>query len=134
MARREVKGGTGEKFALNVPVVGTYQGMREGQFGPDAPLVDIEIDGEIKTYFGKTVLAQKLRNVEAGEHIEITFLGLKPGKKGKTYNDFSVFIGEDEAAPAPAPAPKPAAKSKAKPAAPKPAPAAPAGDDEEVPF
>lgn len=133
MARREVKGGSGEKFVLNQSVSGIFRGAREGQFGPDAPLVDIEVDGELKTYFGKTVLAQKLRGVEPGEVVEITFLGLKPGKKGKTYNDFSVFVGEDEE---PEQAPAPAPKSAPKPA-PKPAPKAttpPAEGDEEVPF
>lgn len=134
MARREVKGGTGEKFVLNQSVSGIFRGTREGQFGPDAPLVDIEVDGELKTYFGKTVLAQKLRGVEPGEVVEITFLGLKPGKKGKTYNDFSVFVGEDdEPEQAPAPAPKPAPKAgKAK--AGKPAPAPAQAEDDEVPF
>jgi hypothetical protein len=153
MARRTATISSGEKFILNQTVEGTYRGMREGQYGPDAPLVDIEIDGEVKTYYGKVALARKLANVPEGVEVFITFLGLKahPTQKGKTFNDFDVEWddGEPETAPATKPAPKTAPKpapaapkatatTKPKPTPkPKPAPTAPpaeAKDDDEVPF
>lgn len=136
MARKTAAISAGEKFVLNQEVHGIYRGSREGQFGADAPLVDIEIDGEVKTYYGKVALARKLANVPEGSEVWITFLGLKPhpSQKGKTFNDFSVEYDDGEGEPAPKPAAK---KTAAKPAAKKPAPKPAAqepDEDEEVPF
>lgn len=143
MAKR-IQGGGGQKFVQGEAVVGLYRGMREGQFGPDAPLVDIESGGEVFTYYGKTVLARNLVNVPEGVFVVIEHLGLKPGKNGKTYNDYLVVAGDEgeseedvlaeyervsaeieaEATAAPAAKPAPAPKAAAPKAAAKPAPKA----------
>jgi hypothetical protein len=138
MARRElVGGGSGEKFLLKVPVVGIYRGMRTGLY-EDSPLIDLEIDGVVKTYYGKKALKSKLGGAEEGETLEIIFTGLKPNKAkpGQTYNDFTVnVIDEDDEPEAPKTAPKPAPKSAKTPPPPKKAaPKQTQPDDDEVPF
>lgn len=143
MARKTATISSGEKFVLNETVEGLYRGMREGQYGPDAPLVDIEIDGEVKTYYGKVALARKLANVPEGAEVFITFRGLKahPTQKGKTFNDFDVEYDDGEPeGEAPKPAPRipvatQASKSAPKAVKPAPKPAMKQNDaDDEVLF
>lgn len=138
MARRElVGGGSSKKFILHKPVVGIYRGMRTGLY-EDSPLIDLEIDGVVETYYGKKALKSKLNGAEEGETLEIIFIGLKPNKAkpGQTYNDFTVNVIDDEPkVPAPKSAPKAAPKAGAKTTPkPKPAPKQVEESDEEVPF
>jgi hypothetical protein len=74
-------------------ISGVFIGKRVdiGEFGSNA--YDIQTKGELLTVFGSKVLDDRMRLVEVGKEVKITFKGKKKGEgKGKKpYNDFDVF-------------------------------------------
>jgi hypothetical protein len=83
-------------------VEGIFRGLVGGKPGYK-PLVKIEVEGNVLTFKGATVLEKKMAAVKPGDRIKIVYQGKKNGANGQYY-DFQVFV---DAAPEALPFPKP---------------------------
>ena len=70
-------------------VIGVLLEIEPGEYGKN---YIIEVNpGNMATLYGTTVLDRKMKSVNVGEIVRITYLGEKEGKKGK-YKDFKVEV------------------------------------------
>ena len=77
---------------------GKYVGKETGIGENNSTLYSLQqADGTVVKVWGSTVLDGKMANVGIGQIVQIKFLGSKPSpkRKGKTYKDFAVFVGEE---------------------------------------
>jgi len=56
----------------------------------------LETEKSIRGVWGSTVLDEKMKLFEVGNHVKIVFLGMKEGKRKSEYKDFDVFFGQEE--------------------------------------
>ena len=95
MAWTEVGGQGGTGFSNPIlkwtqagqTVEGVYKGQREGKFGP---LMIVDTPQGEAVYGAKAVLVRKLKEVQPGWRVRITYLGKKRSAAGTEYGDFSV--------------------------------------------
>jgi hypothetical protein len=53
-------------------------------------------DGSIAECWGSTILDKKLKAVEHGTPVQITFLGTQTGQAGQTYKNFQIDVPDDK--------------------------------------
>lgn len=101
MTYKEVKGN--ELMKLNEKgdeIEGLFVGFREEPSsvypGKNSILIDLNVDGEIKSAFVTEIVRTKFREIGKGQKVRITHLGkIKSTKnKGQSYNDFKVEVDE----------------------------------------
>ena len=74
---------------------------REEHIGEnDSNLYSFTVNGERVQVWGSSVLDVRLKNVEVGEEVKITYLGQEKSekRKGKTYHNFTVLHRKPEGA------------------------------------
>ena len=75
-------------------VEGVFKGIEErvNKEGEIYNVAVMEYMGESFLYPAGKVLADMLGEVDTGKSVIIDFIGKKKGKKGRTYNNFDVFV------------------------------------------
>ena len=81
-------GGKVETLDIGKSIEGELKAIREGEFGK---IYDLEIDGELKTFFGKTVLDARMEGVSVGTFVKIERLEDYKTKTGRMAQNFKVF-------------------------------------------
>lgn len=97
---KEIGTESSSTWDMEKPLIGKFVNTRDN-VGPNGSLMHyVQTEDGLVGAWGSTVLDNKLSNVQKGQDVKISYLGLvKNPKTNRSYKDFSVmvkeYIGED---------------------------------------
>jgi hypothetical protein len=79
-------------FRLNPEITGIYAGQKTNLGANGSTLYEVKTPTGIVSFWGSTVIDNKMKHVPLGNEILVKFLGeVKNDKTKRTYKDFDVF-------------------------------------------
>lgn len=93
---KKVEMGDAWNFEENPELIGLYLGHDEDVGENHSNIYNFEVNQTSVSVWGSTVLDGRMKKVNVGEEVKITFTGMKdsPTRKGKQYKDFEVYHRE----------------------------------------
>lgn len=75
---------------------GIYINKEEHVGENDSCVYSFEVDNDVMTIWGSTLLDIRFKNLKFGEEVKVVYLGEEPSqkRKGKTYHNFEVYHRE----------------------------------------
>lgn len=91
----EVGAGSFHNFEENDTLIGKYVGMRSGVGTNNSNAYDVEVDSEVVSFWGSTVIDSRMSQVPMGSMIKVKYLGKQEGKNGRSYKNYAIFYKPD---------------------------------------
>jgi hypothetical protein len=87
--------GKDSSLSVNDTIEGKYIDKADNVGDNNSNIYVIEESNATKTgVWGTNVLDRKMDRLKVGDTVKIVYLGKKPGKSGRTYHDFDVYVGQ----------------------------------------
>jgi hypothetical protein len=79
-------------FSVNVELTGVYIAMKSNLGANNSNIYEVRTPNGIVSFWGSTVIDNKMKHVPLGNEILVKFLGEKRNEKTKrTYKDYDIF-------------------------------------------